>query len=73
MRSADKCCLTERDQILAVAEQRREHFLGALLAERIETQLCVISFVAPTVRVLRTVVHQQQNLGGTDRIGKQVQ
>ena len=61
------------NQIRAVAQQRREHFLGALLAERVETKLGVIGLAIPLMRILGTVVHQQQNLRGPDRIGEQVQ
>ena len=48
----------------AVAEQRGEHLLGALLAERVEPQLGVIGLAIPLMRILGPVVHQQQNLRG---------
>ena len=52
----------ERRQFGAVAEQRGQHLVGALLAERIEPQLRVVGLAAPLMRVLGAVVHQQQDL-----------
>ena len=52
----------ERRQLRAIAEQRREHLVGALLAQRIEPQLRVVGLVTPLMRVLGAVVHQQQDL-----------
>ena len=43
----------ERQQILAVAEQRRQHLVGALLAQRIEPQLGVVCLATPLMRILR--------------------
>jgi hypothetical protein len=60
-------------QILAVAQQRREHFLGPLLGERVEPQLGVIGLTIPLMSVLGPVVHQQQEFRGSDGIGQQVQ
>src|SRR6266852_6126095 len=54
------------------SSQRREHFCGALLAERIETKLGVIALAIPLMRILGTVVHQQEEFRGTDRIGQKV-
>ena len=50
-----------------------QHFLGGFLAERIESQLCVVSFAAPLMRVLGAIVYQQQDFCGSDRVGEQVQ
>src|SRR5271154_5872002 len=54
----------ERSDCSAVAEQGRQHRLGALPAQRIEPQLRVVSLAIPLMRILRAVVHQQQNLRG---------
>ena len=37
-------------QLGAVAEHRRQHFLGALVAERVEPQLRVVGLAAPLMR-----------------------
>ena len=56
-----------------VADQRGQHLLGALVAQRIEPQLAVVGLAAPFVTVLGAVVNQQQNLRGADRIGEQIE
>src|SRR5208337_3951779 len=54
-------------------EQRGQHLVGALATERIQAQLRVVGLAAPVMRILGTVVHQQQNPGVADRVGQQVQ
>src|SRR5208283_1638204 len=39
----------ERPYFRRVADHRGQHFFGALLAEWVEPQLCVVGLVAPTV------------------------
>jgi hypothetical protein len=63
----------EWNQILAVAQQRREHFLGAFLAQRVEPQLRVVGLAIPLMRILGPVVDEQQEFRGTKRIREQVQ
>ena len=63
----------ERTQFHAVAEQRRQHLVGAFLAQRVEPQLRVVGLVAPLMAVLGPIVHQQQDARGADAVGEQVQ
>ena len=63
----------DRNQILAVAQQRQEHLLSALSAERVETQLRIIGLAIPLMRIFRPIIHHQQDLCGADRVGEQIQ
>src|SRR6266852_4164885 len=49
------------------------HFVGAVLRQRIEPQLRVVSLAVPLMRVLRAIVDQQENLRGADRVSEQIQ
>ena len=60
-------------QFLAVAEQRAQHLVGAFLAQRVEPQLRVVGLVSPLMRVLGSIVYQQQNLRSPDRVGEQIE
>ena len=63
----------ERRQMLAAAQQRRQHFPGALATERVESNLGVVGLAVPWVRITWPVIHQQHQLGSADRVSQQVQ
>src|SRR6266851_5295417 len=50
----------ECDQVAAVAKQRLQHFLAALLAERVKPELRVVGPVAPGMSELGPVIDQHQ-------------
>ena len=63
----------ERRQLAAVIEQRHQHLVATLHAERVEAELRVVGLVAPVVGELRPVIHQQHDPRSANRIGEQVQ
>src|SRR5713101_3106501 len=63
----------ERREFAPVVEQRVQHFLAGLGAERIEPQLRVVGFVAPVVSELGPVVDQHQNPRRAERFREQVE
>src|SRR5215470_4515796 len=54
------------DRLRVHSEQYVEHLGGRFLAQRVEAKLGVVALGTPRMRILRAVVHQQQNLGGPD-------
>ena len=63
----------ERREFGAIIEERFQHFLAGLGAERIEPQLRVVGFVAPVVSEFGPVVDQHQHPRGADGFDQQVQ
>jgi hypothetical protein len=55
------------------AEQGGQELLGARLPQRVDPELGVEALAAPGVGVLRTVVHQQQDAGGRQRLHQPIQ
>ncbi len=63
----------ERRHLRVLAEQSGEHLLRALLAQRIEPQLRVVSLAVPLMRILGTVIDEQQDSRGANRVGQEIQ
>src|ERR1700730_17817690 len=63
----------ERSELGAIAQQRSQQLPAALLAERIEPQLSIVSLVPPFVAILGPVGDQQQDTGGGQHVHQQVQ
>src|SRR4030095_16451913 len=65
--------LLERGESAVLSQERIQQFLRALGRQRIQPQLAVTCLAAPSVLIVWTVVHQQQQTRGPQTVDQTVE